>query len=156
MTEKHPQSYQQIAEVLDMLERMHTQVGKVCRSGRAAIGDTRNGLAAETFAERQEAMAAMVAESRKDLSEELSTTFVQYVPTDSVDRLLETLEAETTDPERLSVTVVRLQNEIAELVDAIRRESPSVELEEFLDAVVTREFAEARATTETIDDMDQA
>lgn len=156
MTEKRPQSYQQIGEVLDMLHRVHSEAGRLCREAAAAAGHTRYGMVAQALAERQEATAMLVAESRRKLVDSMRETWVQYVPADGVDRTFESLEASATDPQSLPRMVVEAQNEIAELLQVVRGESPSVELEEFLDAIAANEFAEAKACTRIVQDMDEA
>jgi hypothetical protein len=154
MAEKRAQSYQQVDQILEMLEQIHSEAGSMCARVRALAGGTRYGTLAAIFAERQEAMASLVAESRTLLVDTTGMTWIQYVPTDGIDRALEAIKSGTRNPADLPGMVVTLQNEISSMLESVRGESPSAELDEFLETLAAREWAEAKAITEAQEDTD--
>jgi hypothetical protein len=149
MTGKLSSSYQRVDDILRMLRRIHSDMSHLCR---AASGESRDGMLAGTFARRQDAMAEFVGDSLHDLDDELRRTWVQYVPTDQIERLLDNLQADAAHPERIALEIVELQNEIRGMLEVVRGEVPSAELAEFIGALSQREFAEAKSSAEALRD----
>lgn len=150
MTGKMPQSYQQIKDIIQILRRVHTEIGNLCKAGGATLGDTKVGLLLETFAQRQQHMVKFLDTSERGADDKVVETWIQFVPDEQVENRLKSMQAVETRPEEFPKHVIGVQQEIAELIRTVKDEPESEEVKEFLQALADREHAEAKLSSEAL------
>lgn len=150
MNERLRQSYQQIKDIIQILRRVHDEMNKICKTASATQGETRLGLLLEALAERQQHMVVFFDTSQFGADEKILETWVQFVPSEQVERHLQTMQATETTPEDIPNQVLQVQQDIAELIPVIEEESESEEVGEFVQTLADREHAEAQLSSETV------
>lgn len=155
MTEPLPHSYQQIQDVLQILRRVHFEIGSLCKAAGATVGETKTGLLLATLAERQQDMAELLDTSQASADDKILTTWIQFVPNEQIEQQLQSMQATETGPDDLPTQVVKVQQAIAELIPVIEDESSSEGVNQFLQSLADREHAEAKFSSRAILGQDE-
>jgi len=150
MTERLPESYQQITDIIHILRRVHEEMSSLCKAAGATRGETKSGLLLKTLAERQQHMVDFFETSRHAADEKVLATWIQFIPSERVQQRLKIMQAAETSADDLPKNVIEVQQDIAELVSVIHDESASDEVKQFVQSLVDRESAEAKLSSETV------
>lgn len=150
MTERLPESYQQITDIIHILRRVHEEMSNLCKAAGATQGETKVGLLLASLAERQQHMVEFFDTSKNAADEKVLATWIQFVPSERVQQRLELMQATETTPNDLPKQVLEVQQDIAELVSVIQDEPASEDVKQFVQALADRESAEAKLSSETV------
>lgn len=154
MTERLPQSYQQITDIIQILRRVHAELSMLSKATGVTLGETRAGLLLATLSNRQQQMVDFLETSQSGATEKVLATWIQFVPIERIEQLLQEMQATTVVGEDLPEYILKTQQEIAALIPVVQDESAAEEVNEFLQALADREHAEAKLSSEAALGMD--
>ena len=147
MTVRFPQSYQQIGQILEILQRLHADVSLLCEKGRAELGESGRGQLVGLFAERQKEMMTFIDNTRGQCNPKVLATWMQFVPFEQIEKQREEMQTDSTTLEELPEQVMGIQTKIAEFIHALEMESEFAEEHALLEMLGERERGEVKYCT---------
>ena len=155
MNEWLPRSYERVADILGILVEIHKRAaGFGERIPRRREAETREELLVRQVAARQRNLAKFIDQSLGGATDAVLQTWVQYIPSESVQVDLEKVEQGSAGT--LAERTVGLQGRIAKFIATLRDEATEAEVREFFELLAVREEAEARESAKLLTSMDDA